>query len=74
MVECIFISKANKQKKTQQILQSKLKLTRVKQGFNIDAVGLVQTWFLFKNLQEERTNKPDLSDADVHVTGRIQPT
>lgn len=36
-----------------------VKLTRVKQGFNIDAVGLVQTGFLFKNLQEERRNEPD---------------
>lgn len=36
-----------------------VKLTRVKQGFNIDAVGLVQTGFLFKNLQEERRNQPD---------------
>lgn len=32
-----------------------LKLTRVKQGFNADAVGLVQTGFLFKNLQGGET-------------------
>lgn len=50
-----------------------LKLTRVKQGFNIDAVGLVQTGFLFKNLQEERRDET-LCDAGVHITGKIQPT
>lgn len=31
----------------------------MKQGFNIDALGLVQTGLLFKNLQEEGRNEPD---------------
>lgn len=57
---------------TPRSVHSFLKLTRVKQGFDIEAVGLVQTGFLFENLEEESSLSQTWRDADS--TGRIPPT
>lgn len=38
-----------------------LNLTRVKQGFNVDAVGHVQFGLSLKNLREERRSEADFA-------------